>query len=302
MHPNHVDLYAGFYGVALVPNSFDLGRGVAVSQTYAHFMAPFMMAFARAPPGKHHPGPWKAAKGGIFIDITAELFLPASTSAQQLDRMNTVWWIAALMRLHAANAISVPVISSERFASIPVIEQEPHLWPMEIHTPRLFPEGSDVRSMDVRELEWLRDNWYEAAALLRKEDFSVAFQGVDSSIWNHSPALGLVAVWGALERLFSPSHVELSFRVSANIAAYLEPPGRGRYICFKKIKALYDSRSKAAHGSGEADLMPYAETYAIARRVLLKMIEDRHVPDRKELEAGLFGDPVGLSPGPPLEQ
>ena len=104
------------------------------------------------------------------------------------------------------------------------------------------------------------------------------------------------------ERLFSPSHVELSFRVSANIAAYLEPPGRGRYICFKKIKALYDSRSKAAHGSGEADLMPYAETYAIARRVLLKMIEDRHVPDRKELEAGLFGDPVGLSPGPPLEQ
>jgi len=34
----------------------------------------------------------------------------------------------------------------------------------------------------------------------------------------------------------------------------------------------------------------------------LKMIEDRHVPDRKELEAGLFGDPVGLSPGPPLEQ
>ena len=85
-------------------------------------------------------------------------------------------------------------------------------------------------------------------------------------------------------------------------SARVEPPGRGRYICFKKIKALYDSRSKAAHGSGEADLMPYAETYAIARRVLLKMIEDRHVPDRKELEAGLFGDPVGLSPGPPLEQ
>jgi hypothetical protein len=61
--------------------------------------------------------------------------------------------------------------------------------------------------------------------------------------------LGLVAVWGALERLFSPSHVELSFRVSANIAAYLELPGRGRYACFKKIKGLYEIRSKAAHGA-----------------------------------------------------
>src|SRR5437016_14574294 len=31
------------------------------------------------------------------------------------------------------------IISSERFASIPAIVQEPHLWPMEIYTPRLFP-------------------------------------------------------------------------------------------------------------------------------------------------------------------
>ena len=302
MHPNQVDVYAGLYGLALVPESFDLGHGAVISRTYAHFMAPFMMAFAPAPPRKPHPGPWKAAKGGIYIDITAELFFPAITSIQQLDRMNTVWWIVALMRLHANNAISVPIISSERFASIPAIEQEPHLWPMEIHTPRLFPEGSDARSMDIPELEWLRDNWYEAATLLSKEDFSLAFQAVDSSIWNHSPALGLVAVWGALESLFSPSHVELSFRVSANIAAYLEPPGRGRYACFKKIKGLYDSRSKAAHGAGVDHLMPYAETYAIARRVLLKMIAARHVPDKKELEAGLFGDPVGISPGPPSEQ
>ena|SRR2546427_9943145 len=98
MHPNHVDLYAGLYGLALVPESFDLGHGAVISRTYAHFMAPFMMAFAPAPPRKPHPGPWKAAKGGIYIDITAELFFPAITSIQQLDRMNTVWWIVALMR------------------------------------------------------------------------------------------------------------------------------------------------------------------------------------------------------------
>jgi hypothetical protein len=302
MHPNHVDLYAGLYGLVLVPDYFDLGHGAAIAQTYAHFMAPFMVAFRPASPGKHHPGPWKAAKGGIYIDITAELHLPATTSIQQLDRMNTVWWIVTLMRLHASSAISVPVISSERFASIPVIEQEPQLWPMEIHTPRLFPEGSEPRSIDVPEVEWLRDNWHEAAGLLANEDFSLAFQAVDSSLWNHTPSLGLVAVWGALERLFSSSQAELSFRVSANIAAYLEPPGSDRYACFKRIKGLYDSRSKAAHGRSEADPAPYIETFGVARRVLLKMIEARHVPSKKELEAELFGDPVGISPGPSAEQ
>jgi hypothetical protein len=301
MHPNSVDLYAGLYGLVLVPDTFDLGHGAMISRTYAHFMAPFVMAFAPAPPGQHHPAPWKPAKGGLHIDITTELFLPSTTSIPRLDRMNTIWWIVALMRLHATS-ISVPVISSERFASIPSIEQEPNLWPMEIHTPRLFPEGSHACSFDVPELKWLRDNWYEAATLLSQEDFNLAFQAVDASIWNHNPALALIAVWGALECLFSPSNAELSFRVSVNIAAFLEPPGRKRYACFKKVKGLYDCRSRAAHGAGEADLGPYAETYGIARRVLLKMIETRHVPHKKELEANLFVDPVGIATGPSTEQ
>jgi hypothetical protein len=298
MHPNSVDLYAGLYGLVITPDSFDLGHGAAISRTYAHFMAPFMMALAPASPGKHHPPPWKPAKGGIYLDVATELYIPATTSIPQLDRMNTVWWIVALMRLYMTTSISVPVVSSERFSSIPAIRQEPHLWPMEIHTPRIFLESPNARSVSVAELEWLRDNWYEAADLLEKEDFSLALQAVDSSVWNQSPALALVAVWGALERLFSPSNSELSFRVSANIAAYLEPPGKQRYACFKKVKNLYDSRSKAAHGSGDSDLMPYGESYGIARRVLLRMIQNRHVPDKKELEANLFGDSVGIAPGP----
>lgn len=297
MHPNKIDLYAGLYGLALVPESFDLGHGAVMSRTYAHFMSPFLMAFAPASPGRPHPAPWKAAKGGIYIDITAELFLPAATSVPQLDRVNTIWWIVALTRLRTTNAVSVPVISSERYTSIPAIEQEPSLWPIEIHTPRLFPEGSQAHSIEVADLEWLRNHWYDAAVLLSNEDFNLAFEAVDSSSWNHSSALALVAIWGALERLFSPSNLELRFRVSANIAAYLEPLGKGRYSYFNKIKGLYDSRSKAAHGPGAEDLEAYAETYAIAKRVLLKMIEARHVPDKKELEANLFGDPLGICPG-----
>ena len=149
--------------------------------------------------------------------------------------------------------------------------------------------------MDVPELEWVKTHWQESSVLMAKDDFSIAFQAVDTSNWVANPALALVAVWGALERLFSASNQELSFRVSANIATYLENPGRERHKCFRQVKALYDHRSKAAHGDGKADINPYLETFAIARRALLKMVETRHIPEKKELEARLFGDVMGIT-------
>jgi len=289
------NLYAGLAGATLVRDHFDLGRDVIVSRTYAHFMAPFLMAFSPASPGKPHPAPWKPARGGLGIDITAELSLPATTRLEHIDHLNAIWWIVALLRLKATSSLFVPVISNERFASIPIVEQEPELMPIEIY-PRLFASDRSANSaVTFEDLQWLADNWEASSKLLRNEDFNVAFQAVDSSLWNASPALALVSVWGALERLFSFSTQELSFRVSAHIAAYLEMPGRGRHKCFEHVKGLYNHRSKAAHGSVAKDaLTAYQETFAIARRVLLRMIESRKVPDKRELEANLFGDPFWI--------
>lgn len=297
MNPNLHDLYAGLSNIALVPERFELGEGVVISQTYAHFMAPFLMAFAPASPGKPHPAPWKAAKGGINIDITAELFPPATCTLENLDRINTIWWIVALLRLRVTAMVFAPVISSERFSSISTIQQAPELWPMEIHTHRLTPDVTPTTRVGISELEWLKAHWKDASVLLANEDFSFAIQAVDASIWGNNPALALVGVWGALEKLFSASKQELNFRVSANIASYLESPGRERYKCFKQVKALYDHRSKAAHGDSKADVTPYMETFGIAKRALLKMVETRHVPEKKELEARLFGDEIGITNG-----
>jgi hypothetical protein len=296
MNPDLHDLYAGLSDVVLLPERYELGQGVIISQTYAHLMAPFIMAFAPAAPGKPHPAPWKRAGGGFQIDITAELYLPAAVHLEHINRLDTVWWIAALLRLKATALLYVPVISSERFSSIPAIEQEPELFPMEIFTHRILPENQLNPRLEIPELEWLKAHWQDSCELLANERFSNAIQAVDMSIWGRNPSLALVAVWGALEHLFSTSNQELSFRVSANIAAYLEPPGRERYKLFRQIKGLYDHRSKAAHGDSRAnsiDTTPFVETFAIARRVLLKMVETRHIPHKKELEASLFGDETG---------
>lgn len=61
----------------------------------------------------------------------------------------------------------------------------------------------------------------------------------------------------------------------------------------KTISKLYDSRSAAAHGREDKKSDSLQSTYAIARRAVVKIIEDNRVPTHTELEAKLFGaDPL----------
>jgi hypothetical protein len=137
----------------LEPERFDLGEGIVISRTYAHLMSHFLMAFTPATPGKPHPAPWKSATGGVAIDITAELFVPATCHHANLDNLNTIWWIVALLRLRVATTISVPVVSSERFSSIPSIQQEPSLRTMEVRGLPLRAERQVDSRAGISELE-----------------------------------------------------------------------------------------------------------------------------------------------------
>jgi|SRR5579864_301083 len=288
--PDTHDLYGGLAGLMLEPNRFELGKGVVISTTYAHLMSHFMMAFAPAAPGKPHPAPWKPATGrGVEIDVTAELFVPRTCNCAHFDNLNLIWWIVALLRLRAATSIYVPVVSSHSFSTIPSLQEEPAIGTMEVRGLPLRAEEQVNSQVGIPQLEWIKSHWEPASALLSDDGFQTAFDAIDFSKWHASPQLGLLALWGALERLFSPSTQELRFRVSANIASYLENRGAARQALFKRITKLYDLRSAAAHGSGEYEITPYQETYAIARRVILRMIETGHVPSKDEQEEALFG-------------
>lgn len=123
----------------------------------------------------------------------------------------------------------------------------------------------------------------------QKADFNTAFQAFDFCSTAGSTALALISLWGALEQLFSPAKQELRFRVSASISAFLEPPGRERLALHKRILKLYDARSQVAHSSGGDHSEPLIATYALMRRILVRMIEEGRVPCREEIEQLLFG-------------
>ena len=59
-------------------------------------------------------------------------------------------------------------------------------------------------------------------------------------------------------------------------------------MCFQRQKHCRTAGPSRARKC-DTDLAPYRKAIQLNRRVLLKMIESRHMPIRKDLEANLFG-------------
>lgn len=284
-------LYGGASGIELSVEYFDLGEGVELRRTYAHLFSANMMAFVR-PDTKngYHPAPWKAAKGGFGYDIEIEIRAPAQTSlGEAFDANEIIWWIAALLRLRRFPYISVPVISNYSFCEIVHLNQEPTLKPFETE-PRLFcPPDNGNCLLDAELLTWLKDTWIPAGHLLSKnQNLYSAFKAFDLAQIRGRTSASMLALWGGIEQLFAPSSGELRFRVAALLASYLEPPGNARLDCYKLILKLYNERSTAAHTAKPVEVNHLVQTYVIMRNVLVRMINDNHVPTQKDLEALLF--------------
>jgi hypothetical protein len=165
-------------------------------------------------------------------------------------------------------------------------------WPVESESERtrLVLEPASGSSISNDDLEWIRAKWITGGQLMhRSSEFNLAVQAFDQSAFARDPALALLQLWSALEGVFSPSRSELRFRVSANIATFLEPAGERRAILHRRVAKLYDARSAAAHGRPEQSLEPLVETYSLLKRVLLRIIDDNYVPSISDIESALFG-------------
>lgn len=285
------DIYGGLTGPQLPVDEFEFGNGISVSRTFAHLMAPFLMAFAPpAEAGQHHPGPLRAAKGGFGFDVVTQLHIPSSfRPADWFDGLNTVWWFAALLRFIATPHIRVPVIADAPFQDGPTME-EIEIIPVEVEHRSLLLAPQEVVELTLKHLEWVRDVWYPTGMLMRTSpEFNTLFQVVDECLFARSPSLALLSLFGAIETVFSPARAELRFRVSSNVSAFLEDPGLPRLKLQKKVAKLYDARSGAVHGSKDTKHEDLLETYVLAKRVITKIIDANHVPSKNELEQRLFG-------------
>jgi hypothetical protein len=280
--------FAGLSGLELGEEPIDLGGGIILSKTYAHLMAPFMMAFKPAVMGKPHPAPWKAMSGGFEFDVTAQLFVPAEIKAGNGSVVARM--IVSLLRLWVNPGVTLLVLSNKPFSLFAQTDGcEANLVPVEVF-PRYFPLSVNKRQEIPKDIEWVKENWMNALELAeRSSEFRLAIDVLDSGQFISNTALTMVSLWGALESLFLSSNAELKFRVSSFIAAYIEKPGNNRISLQKMIAKLYDKRSAAAHGKPEHESDDLLNTFILLRNVMIKIVEAKHVPTKEELENLLFG-------------
>lgn len=125
---DNAPLFGGIAGAALGVDRFDVCEGLVLRKTYAHVMSPYVVAFRRpGRPDRHHPGPWKSVRGGSSDDIEIEMALEPGLRPTGFDRVNTLWWLLALMRLVSGAPLKLPVISDAAFARIVEESLEPTL-------------------------------------------------------------------------------------------------------------------------------------------------------------------------------
>ncbi len=285
--PNKDEIYLGLSGVEFEADYFDFGHGIHLKKTYAFVFAPYLVAFKKPlGPGEPSPGPWKVVSGGQSRYINYELYVPVEFEMSTwFDRVNTAWWILSLLRLKGSSLLIGSVISNYSFTSIGKFDLNANFITVEFNNDQM-PIDSDVKKViSISDLNWVKDYWYSAGMLFRdNENFSNAYRAIDRSVHESRPSLSLVTIWGALERLFADFKQELNYRVSLNVSSFLEPIGDGRQSLFKRVKKLYESRSKAAHGRANEDYHDYKESYILLKRSLMKMIEQNHVPTMTDIE------------------
>lgn len=295
-------LYVGLTNLPLGEKQIDLGDGIFLRGAEATFMSSLLLvntdeASQRTAVGSlskdglpllPRPAFWQF--GGQRTHITAELAIPNTIHAALSQQYALARFIGSVLRLWTNPAIRMHAMSAHPFTELVRVDDERlHIIPLESfqqHSRLGLVETSSI----VESLNWVQANWRVAHSLYASSsEFRLAADALDAAQFLQNEALALVSMWAAMEALFSPSTTELKFRVSALIASFLEPPGYARRARQRAIASLYDKRSAAAHGKPKHQSADLVASFELLRRILIKMVQQRAVPSKDELDALMFG-------------
>lgn len=292
MIPKNINLYAGLSGCSLGPKQFYFSQDIIISRTYAKLILPFLTLFEKPTKEKPFGGYMRHGGGGFDFIINNQIFLSNKIKLpKNYDLINIGLLFTFLLRFHANSDVILVLYSDSPFIKGKIPGHNMNLWPIEIEPNRMrFSEKDKKNLITKKTLEWIKKHWITCANLMNNEPkFKLAFSIFSRCNFLQSTSIALLSLWGALESIFSPSKTEIGFRISSNIAVFLEDAGKDRFDLQKYIAKLYNARCHAAHGSSKKSEKSFLETYSIMKSVLIKIIENNHVPTTKELNEQMFG-------------
>lgn len=145
-------LFGGIAGLKLPVAQYEIQPGLILSQTYAYVILPAIMAFGKPDkPRAPHPGPWEAlTEQGI--EIAVQLSLAPGDPQLGFDRLNTLWFVTALLRLRLATPVLMAVTADRPFQEVPKSTDTANLIPVELY-PRQLRTAAKFRSLTLTDLD-----------------------------------------------------------------------------------------------------------------------------------------------------
>ena len=278
-------LFGGLSGATLGVEQFEICEGLIVRQTYAHVMSPYILAFHRPKrTDGHHPGPWKTTRGGMWIDVEIEIELKEAVQPTSFDRVNTLWWALALLRLSTGAKLRMPVVSNTSFTSIARSATEPTLWPIETLPSQFLTVPDPPRAIGQEDLVWVREAFFSGSLLMKVQAFGRSFQTFDQAIWAHSPGSAIIVIWAALETLIQPGKNHVTKKLASSLSVLLEQSGASRDRLFQRVSSLYNARGSSAHASLSPTSEQLMSSFDIARRSFIACIDNHKIPNFAELQ------------------
>ncbi len=234
---------------------------------------------------------------GYADHITHELCLYSIVDDEDEYYANSIFLayrIIAALRIHCGLDFIVPMVANHSWSSIAALEQDS----LKIHMIEDYPRAQifdNSEALQRTDLEWLEKYFVNVLDLIWKHpSINIAIEAISLFHQQVSLRMSVIALWAGIEAIFGITS-ELRYRLAIEIAAYLEVDNKDRVNLYKKIKKMYDIRSKAVHGSNidEKIIIEHIkETKSILRRILIKSIEANNLPSHEEFEYSVFTESI----------
>jgi hypothetical protein len=202
---------------------------------------------------------------------------------------NLAYWAISALRVRSMAEILVPVAADHSWSCIAGISDRTCVARF-IEDMPCAQRLEEVVEVNLEHLDWVRHYLDDFDRMGSSPKFRLAVH----SYCNHHQTTDLrmmvATLWSGIEALFGIQQ-ELRFRLAAMIAAVLEPRGETRRETYRKVKCMYDLRSKAVHGSEMSDSALRShilETRRLLSRLICAFTEAKRVYTEQEIEDLIF--------------
>ena len=231
-----------------------------------------------------------SAIGRYAHQIQYELAVNREHFGDDQQAFNIAWWVISALRIRTLSEILIPAVADHSWSTIAAVTNGSCHAQLLEDVPQARRLSDPVRVEQI-DLEWVGSNLDSFANLLEQPKFRLAVESLSTHHFSTSERMMAATLWAGIEALFEIQS-ELRFRLAVVIASVLEPRGEARRTLYQLVKKLYDTRSKAVHGSPLTKVKieeHILEVRKILSRLLCRFVETGSVPTEEQLEELIFG-------------